>query len=673
MFRSEQNLRTFSTQSIADEEEADSSPLLSSQNQSKQRKGSNLRYQSGLSQGSFVSYGNTSFEVDAEVPLPTETLRTGKEWPSGIGADSGAGTPRELSVQEASDLLPLFGSNHIFSSKNTRKPNPLFIAEEAQASNPLFFESSSPEVSPSPRHPVTRLLSAEPPLSKENSRDNPVYSPAETPRDSPSSSFASLENYQLRSFTVPDVAAQLDSISASMTVSVSDQGWQDSEGAQHSRRSSKQQVWMESGEGREGDSYANTMLAESLSLSGPLGNVPLSRKSSATRYGPSRQPSVDSAFPGDKDYPSITSQSRMSHSGPLQRDGSSLKMEPISHSPELEVQQKPKSRRASKGDLYTGSAMGSQRLTGDMSREAGEPISEKAAESALVDISELEQRGTAVPRGDWQHLFGSQGADQATVVTIEADYTNGYDDTQISRQGSRPLSKRPSLSGPILSTTRNGRDSAYSSQNVTPSAAGQKGVTSLSRAGSQAGEDGEKRPRRSLTLKRVSDGQGEEENGRERTPSAEKKSRWLRSHPVDRGLAALNDDEESGTVSRTRLGKATPGEIAMVSLEAATGGGGPETLRIARKLSDSSTESQPASPSGDHPMRGSDAAFEPLVPLKPLKPLKIIPNQVVMPVRLQPAPAPARKQKRFWEKSAFRWSVALGVIVLVIVVVAVLA
>lgn len=111
----------------------------------------------------------------------------------------------------------------------------------------------------------------------------------------------------------------------------------------------------------------------------------------------------------------------------------------------------------------------------------------------------------------------------------------------------------------------------------------------------------------------------------------------------------------------------------MVSLEASAAGGGRETLRIARKLSDSSTDSQPASPSSDHPMRGADAAFEPLVPLKPLKPLKIIPNQVVMPVRLQPAPAPARKQKRFWEKSAFRWTVALGVIVLVIVVVAVLA
>lgn len=167
--------------------------------------------------------------------------------------------------------------------------------------------------------------------------------------------------------------------------------------------------------------------------------------------------------------------------------------------------------------------------------------------------------GTAVPREDWQHLFGSQGADEATVVTIDSDYANGYNDTQISRQGSRPLSKRPSLSGPILSTTRTGRDSAYSSQNVTPSAAAQRGVTSLSRAGSQAGEDGEKRPRQSLTLKRVSDGQNEEENGRERTPSAEKKSRWLRTHPVDRGLAVLNDDEESGTMSRNRLGKATPG------------------------------------------------------------------------------------------------------------------
>lgn len=110
----------------------------------------------------------------------------------------------------------------------------------------------------------------------------------------------------------------------------------------------------------------------------------------------------------------------------------------------------------------------------------------------------------------------------------------------------------------------------------------------------------------------------------------------------------------------------------MVSLEAAAAGGR-DPQRIARKLSDSSSESQPASPSNDHPMRGTDAAFEPLVPLKPLKPLKIIPNQVVLPVRLQPAPAPPRKQKRFWEKSAFRWTVALGVIVLVIVVVAVLA
>lgn len=397
MFRSEQTHRPFSTQSIADEEEADNSPLLSSQNQSKQRKGSNLKYQSSLSQGSFVSYGNTSFEADAETPSPTEPLRSGelstavsKKWPFEEGADTGAGTPRELSVQEASDLLPLFGSNHLFSSRSIHKPNPLFIAEEAQASNPLFYEGNSPEVSPSPRNPLTRLLSAPPPLSKENSRDNPVYSPAETPRDSPSSSFGSLDNNQLRSLLAPDAVAQTDPVSATMTVSVSDQAWQDSEGAQQSRRSSKQQVWMDSAEGREGDPYANAIFAESLSLSGPLG---LSRKSSATRYEPSRQPSIDSGFAGDKDYPSITSQSRMSYSGPLQRNGSSLKVEPISHSQELDVQQKPKSRRASKGDVYAGASMGSQRLTGEMLREAGEAISEKAAESALIDIGELEQKG----------------------------------------------------------------------------------------------------------------------------------------------------------------------------------------------------------------------------------------------------------------------------------------
>jgi hypothetical protein len=113
-----------------------------------------------------------------------------------------------------------------------------------------------------------------------------------------------------------------------------------------------------------------------------------------------------------------------------------------------------------------------------------------------------------------------------------------------------------------------------------------------------------------------------------------------------------------------------PGDIALVSMQAPGAG---EKSRIARKLSESSSESQPASPSGDHPLRGKDAAFEPLVPLKPLKPLKIIPNQVVLPVKLKPVPAPVRKQKRFWEKSAVRWTAALGLIILVIVVVAVLA
>jgi hypothetical protein len=182
--------------------------------------------------------------------------------------------------------------------------------------------------------------------------------------------------------------------------------------------------------------------------------------------------------------------------------------------------------------------------------------------------------GTAVSREDWGYLFGTQEADEA-AISIEAELPpNSYEDAVPN--GQEPLSlteRRRSLSGVLRGTlssmSKSGRNSGYNSLSVTPTAAAQRGVTSeprgLSRAGSQAGEEVDsKRPRKSSTFRRVSDGRSEEQSGQEEASgSVEKKSRWLRSHPVDRGLAALNDDLESGDVNtggRSRLGMASPGK-----------------------------------------------------------------------------------------------------------------
>jgi hypothetical protein len=172
--------------------------------------------------------------------------------------------------------------------------------------------------------------------------------------------------------------------------------------------------------------------------------------------------------------------------------------------------------------------------------------------------------GTAVSKEDWGYLFGAQEAEEAAAISIEAELPpNSYEN--LVPNGQEPLSlteRRRSLSGVLRGTlssmSKSGRNSGYNSLSVTPTAAAQRGVTS---EGSQAGEEVDaKRPRKSSTFQRVTDGRNEEQSGQEEASgSVEKRSRWLRSHPVDRGLGDL----ESGDVNtggRSRLGMAIPGK-----------------------------------------------------------------------------------------------------------------
>lgn len=406
MYRFEQSNPVPNKDNIEEEEEADHSPLLSSsQTRHKQRKGSRLSTQSSAKQEAFVSYGNTSFEAEANTSGDYElSLRKGTsglaspdDWHFGAKTTSPAGIPADLTIQQVSNLAPLFTSDQLFSNQKLQKPNPLFVPGEAQASNPLFSDNLWGEESPKDlRHPAVKFLSTPPPLSRENSRDNPVYSPPESPRDSPGSSFdtSSGEHDQLRSLLLPVGSSQSTFFfSSAMTTTASDIGWQESETKQRarSRLAGKQQP---SAEAEDEGARANPTFGESLSID--KGDLPVRRMSSVARNGLSRQPSVDDGLntePIGRENSGISSKApgkRVSYSGPLHSSGPSMNMEPISHSQELQPQQRSQSRRSSRGDPYTGAAIASQRQAADALQEQGR---NEEVESTVVDISMLEDRG----------------------------------------------------------------------------------------------------------------------------------------------------------------------------------------------------------------------------------------------------------------------------------------
>jgi hypothetical protein len=406
MYRFEQNNPVPNKDNVEEEEEADHSPLLSSSSH-KHRKGSRLSSQSSAKQEAFVSYDNTSFEAEANTSGEYElSLRKGTsgfaspdEWHFGAKTTSLAGIPADLTIQQVSNLAPLFTSDQLFSNQKLQKPNPLFVPGEAQASNPLFSDNLWAEESPKDlRHPAVKFLSTPPPLSRENSRDNPVYSPPESPRDSPGSSFdsSSGEHNQLRSLLLPAGSSQSTSFfSSAMTTTASDIGWQESETKQRarSRLAGKQQP---SAEAEEEGARVNPTFGDSLSMSIDKGDFPVRRMSSVARNGLSRQPSMDDGLntePIGRETSGISSKApgkRVSYSGPLHSSGPSMNMEPISHSQELQPQQRSHSRRSSRGDPYTGAAIASQRQAADALQEQG---TNQGAESTVVDISTLEERG----------------------------------------------------------------------------------------------------------------------------------------------------------------------------------------------------------------------------------------------------------------------------------------